>query len=220
MKFACVVAAMSALVTPAVCAARTVQPWPDLLVSAPVAGGLLVSGEVVGRVADDSRTSQIETRAQFGHVFSKKITAWVGWVHIANYNPHAPNGREEQLVEQLNWTIGATGPLRLLTRTRLEQRFIRGVDETGWRWRQQVRAAYALGGKASPSAILWAEPFIALNRTGPQNHTLDQLRFFAGINVPFSHHADLEFGYLNQRIYRANTTIVNDAIPIVLTVRF
>jgi hypothetical protein len=83
-----------------------------------------------------------------------------------------------------------------------------------------VRVTYALGGKTAPSAVLWSELFLSLNRTAAQSHTLDQLRNFVGVAVPLSHHADLEVGYINQRIYRPNTTIVNNAIPVSLTVRF
>lgn len=179
-----------------------------------------MSGQIIGRIADDNRTSQLETRAQIGRVFNKRVTAWVGWVHFANYNPNAANGRENQLVEQLNWNIAASGPLQLSTRTRVEQRFISGVDDTCWRWRQQVRVAYAFGDRKMLSAVVWSEPFIALNRTGGQSHTLDQLRNFIGITMPISSHADIEIGYLNQRIYRPDTVIVNDAIPVSLTLRF
>lgn len=203
-----------------VAAARTAQPWPDILISAPVAKGWLLSGEAIGRVADDSRPSQIETRTQIGHVLSKSVTAWIGWIHIANYNPHAANGREDQVVEQVNWKFRSVGRVLLFTRTRLEQRFIRDMSGTSWRWRQQLRGTYALGSLRAPSAIAWVEPFIALNRTAVQSHTLEQLRSFVGVNVPISPHSDLELGYLNQRIYRANTTIVNDAFPVILTVRF
>jgi hypothetical protein len=205
---------------PGIANAGTIQPWPDVIISAPVAKGWLVSGEIIGRIADNAHPSQIETRAQVGHVFSKRFTGWVGWVHFANYVPRAANGREDQLVEQLNWSVATAGPLRLLTRTRLEQRFVRGIDETSWRWRQQVRVTYALGGKKAPSAVLWSEPFLSLNKTAGQSHALDQLRTFVGISVPISPNVDFECGYLNQRIYRPNTTIVNDAIPIVLMVRF
>jgi hypothetical protein len=213
------VAALAFSLSSTAASAGTIQPWPDVLISAPVAKGWIVSGQTIGRIADDAHPSQIETRAQVGHVLSKKFTGWVGWVHFANYVPNAANGRENQLVEQLNWNVAVVGPLHLLTRTRLEQRSIRGIDETSWRWRQQVRVTYALGGKTAPSAILWSEPFLSLNRTTAQSHTLDLLRTFVGVAVPLSHHADLKIGYLNQRIYRFNTTIVNNAIPVSLTVR-
>jgi hypothetical protein len=200
--------------------AQAVQPWPDILVSAPLTKDWLVSGEVIGRIADDRRTSQLETRIQVGHVFSKSVTVWAGWVHFANYNPSAPNGREDQAVEQLNWNVGSIGRMRFSTRTRMEQRFVRGVDGASFRWRQQVRLAYALGHKGAPSLVLWTEPFVALNRTGAQRHTLDQLRTFVGVSLPISRKADFEIGYLNQRIYRPASEIVNHAIPISLAIRF
>jgi hypothetical protein len=200
--------------------AQSVQPWPDLFVTVRLPNDWTVSGEAIGRVADDSRTSQAETRAQVGRILSKRVTVWLGWVHIANFNPHAANTSEDQVVEQLNWTIGALGPVRLSTRTRLEQRFIEGVGDTSWRWRQQVRVAVPLAPKHAPSFVLWAEPFVALNRTGAQSHTLDQLRSFAGLSFPISERIDWEIGYLNQRLYRRSGTIVNDAVPIVLNLRF
>jgi hypothetical protein len=200
--------------------AQAVQPWPDGTISGPIGGGFLGSGELIGRVADEERASQIEGRLQVGHALSKSVTAWIGWVHVATYVPTGLDTREDQVVEQLNWNIGTAGRFKLSTRTRVEQRFISRVDDTNWRWRQQVRLAVALGGKDRPSAIVWAEPFIALNTTAAQTRTLDQLRIFAGIGLPVSRHLDVEMGYLNQRIYRASGKLVNHAVPIVATLHF
>jgi hypothetical protein len=200
--------------------AQAVQPWPDATISGPIGGGFLGSAELIGRVGDDERTSQIEGRLQVGHALSKSVTAWVGWVHIASYVPSGLDTHEDQVVEQLNWNIGKVGRFKLSTRTRVEQRFISRVDDTNWRWRQQVRLSVALGGKRKPSAILWAEPFIALNSTKAQTRTLDQLRVFAGLGMALSPHIDVEAGYLNQRIYRASGNLVNHAVPIVVTVHF
>jgi hypothetical protein len=199
--------------------AQTIQPWPDVIVSVPATRDVLVSGEVIGRIADDQRTSQLETRVQIGHAFSQKVTAWIGWVHFENYNSATlPRGHENQGVEQINWNIGNAGRIHISTRTRLEQRFITGVDTTSWRWRQQLRAAMPLGAKGAPSAIFWIEPFIALNETASQRRTLDQLRSFAGLSMPIARRVDLEIGYLNQRIYRLQSTVVNNAIPMIITV--
>lgn len=200
--------------------AQAVQPWPDILISAPLGEGWQVSAEGVGRVADDTRPSQAEARLHLGHTLGKDVTAWIGWVHIANYNPDAANTREDQVVEQLNWAIGAIGPVRVSTRTRIEQRFISNVDGVSWRWRQQVRLVMPLAGEHGPGAVLWAEPFIGLNHTSGQTRTLDQLRLFAGVTVPVSPRVDLEFGYLNQRIRHATGTTVNHAIPIMITAHF
>lgn len=208
------------LIIAAPAAAQRVQPWPDLLVTAPITQDWQLSGEVIGRIGDDVRTSQLETRVEIGRTVSKRVTLWAGWVHVASYNPNAPDSHEDQAVEQLNWKVAEIGRARLSGRTRLEQRFVEHVDATSWRLRQQARLSVGLGdGKRSPSAVLWAEPYFALNRTAAQAHTLDQLRSFVGVSVPLSPHADLEIGYLNQRLYKANRTLVNDCVPIVLSIK-
>jgi len=209
-----------AVFLPATAVAQQAQPWPDLYVTKPVAKGWTASGEGIFRVADDRRASQLETRVQIGRQLSKRVTVWAGWVHSNNYIPHAPNTVENQAVEQLNWTVGAVSHLRLLARTRLEQRFISNADDTSWRFRQQIRLVYGFGGPRAPGAVLWTEPFFALNRTTAQHQTLDQLRTFAGLTIPVSSKADVEFGYLNQRIYRANDHLVNHAIPLIVNYRF
>jgi hypothetical protein len=43
---------------------------------------------------------------------------------------------------------------------------VEGQDGTGWRLRQPVRLDVPLGKPGSPQAVLWAEPFVGLNRTG------------------------------------------------------
>lgn len=191
-----------------------------MLVTARVGNGAMLSGEAIARVADGNRMSQVETRLQAGYAITGRLTGWIGWVHFENYNPHAQDAREDQVVEQLNWAIGNIGRVGISTRTRLEQRFLTGVRQTSWRWRQQVRIAVPLGGRRAPAAILWSEPFVGLNRTAGQQRPLDQLRTFAGFVLPVSRNMDVEIGYLNQRIYRPGATIVNDAVPMSISVRF
>jgi hypothetical protein len=120
------------------------------------------------------------------------VTVWAGWVHFANYLPNGRKTFEDQAVEQLNWNVGSLGRLRVLTRTRLEQRFLTNVNETSWRFRPQLRAVLPIGSARGPGAVLWTEPFFGLNRTTGQFHTLDQLRTFAIISVPLSKKADFE----------------------------
>ena len=200
--------------------AQAVQYWPRITVSGPVADGVLATGELNGRAADDSHTSQLVMRFMLGHPIGSHINGWIGWAHSESYLPDAPVRHENNFLEQLNWDIGKVGPMRLSTRTRLEQRFISNTAGTSWRWRQMVRVAFPLGNKRAPSLAIWAEPFIALNETSAQRRTLDQLRIFAGISVPVSPHVDVELGYLNQRIYRAGATVVNDAIPVNVAIHF
>lgn len=211
-------AALLAAATPA--CAQSVQPWPDVLVTKPVGGGWIGSVELVGRVGGDARASQFESRLQIGHALSRSLIASAGWVHFAVFVPGGANTSEDQAVEQLNWLLGSVGRLRVSTRSRLEQRYLSHLPGTNWRFRQQLRAVLPTGGARSAGLVAWSEPFLALNHTPGQRHTLDQLRSFAGVTVPISPALDIETGYLNQRIYRANDTLVNHAIPLVVTYRF
>lgn len=199
--------------------ADPVQPWPTVDLTAPLGGKWSGSVEVVGRIADDrTRPSQIESRFEIGRALNEHVTLWAGYVHIVSYNIGRRDGIEDQAVEQLNWNVGNVGPFRLASRTRLEQRFIVGNDRTAWRMREQLRAMLPIG-HGPVSGVLWAEPFVALNRTAATARTFEQLRSFAGVSFRMSKHADVEFGYLNQRLWRASGNVVNHAVPLVLNVR-
>lgn len=211
---------LATVLLPTAAAAQAVQPWPTLVVNAPLAPKWRMSGELVGRIAGERRPSQLETRLQVARAIGERVAIGGGWVHVVNYRPGAPDTTENQAVEQVNWTAATLGRFHLLSRTRLEQRFIGGVGATSWRFREQVRAAVGMGGARGASVVLWSEPFVALNHTAAQRRTLDQLRTFAGIAVPVSRGAELEIGYLNQRLYRPAGTIVNHAVPLILSYRF
>ena len=219
MRIALPFAVAGALCAAPACA-DPVQPWPTVSVNASLGGKWRGAVEIVGRISDDStRPSQVEARFQIGRTLGEHVTLWAGYVHVVSYNDGRRAGIEDQAVEQLGWNPGRIGPFDLATRTRIEQRFIVGNDRTAWRLRAQLRAALPIG-RSRVSAVLWAEPFVALNRTAATGRTFEQLRAFAGVSVRVSKHADIELGYLNQRLYRPSGNVVNHAIPLVLSMRF
>lgn len=64
---------------------------------------MLASGEMIGRAArSDERPSQWETRLQLGHRLTRRLTGWIGYVHVATYQPGQPAGIEDQAVEQID----------------------------------------------------------------------------------------------------------------------
>ncbi|MEO9133115.1 MAG: DUF2490 domain-containing protein [Sphingomonas sp.] len=199
--------------------AKKAQPWPTLYVSAPLGEGWSISGEAVGRIdRDGTGPSQMEVRLELGHAITPKLVLWAGYVHVVSYPPLGRAGLEDQVVEQLNWKAGSIAGVTFSSRTRLEQRFQRGVSTTNWRVREQVKAAVPLGRHVT--GIVWVEPFLALNQTSGARRRFDQLRSFAGISVPISPHVEIEAGYLNQFLPRASGNIHNDAVPVTLYVRF
>lgn len=199
-------------------AEEKLQPWPSLLVVAPVGSGWQVSGEVIRR---EGRTSafnpQHEYRAQLGHPIADGLVAWAGYVRFDTYPAHIVPAHEDQVIEQLNWAGIAIGRVRLSSRTRLEQRFVHGVHQTAWRIREQLRLTTPLMPRAN--AVTWAEPFVSLNRTPASPRRLDQFRAFAGISVSLSRRLDMEFGYLHQILHRPAGTFVNHALPVSFALR-
>ena len=199
--------------------AKKAQPWPTFNITAPLGKGWSISGEVVGRIdRDGTGPSQLETRLQIGHAITRSVVLWAGYVHVVSYPPLGRAGLEDQAVEQLNWKAGSIAGISFSSRTRLEQRFQRGVGATNWRVREQVKASVPLGRHVA--GIVWVEPFWALNQTSGVRRGFDQLRSFAGISVPLSPHVDIEAGYLNQFLPRASGDIRNDTVPVTLYVRF
>ena len=201
-------------------ATQDTQGWGSVTVSGKVADGVLASGELIGRMTDDAgRLGQIELRAHVGHAISKSVTVWIGYVHVVNYAKTGRDGIEEQFMQQLNWNIGKVLGASLSSRTRLEQRFQRGVDDTAWRFREQVKLAVPLA-RFGPNAVIWVETFVSLNRTSAVRPGIDQVRSFAGLGFKLSKHADLEAGYLNQYLNRPNGDFSNHALSLSLGYKF
>lgn len=211
--------ATAAIPTMACAATTDVQGWGSVTVSGKVTDGILASGEVVNRFADDAqRLGQLELRAHVGHAVSKKVTIWLGYVHLVTYAKTGRDAIEDQSMEQVNWNIGKILGGSLSSRSRLEQRFQRGVSDIAWRIRSQVKLAVPLG-QHGVSGVVWIEPFVSLNRTSAVRPGLDQVRSFAGLGMRLSKHADLEAGYLNQYLDRANGDRSNHALSLSLSYR-
>lgn len=205
---------------PARAAIDDLQAWPGIAISGRIADGLLGTEEITARVTDDvGRLGQLEIRTQLGHPVSKSVTLWVGHVRLITYARAGRDQIEDQAVEQVSWVIGDVFGGTLASRTRLEQRFQRGVGEIAWRAREQLRWVRPLR-KDGPRAVLWIEPFVSLNRTRGVPDGLDQLRSFAGVSVPVGKGVDLEAGYLNQYLNRRPRDQSNHVLSTTLNLRF
>ena len=112
--------------------------------------------------------------------------------------------REHRSFQQVTWTAGRVGPGDLSTRTRLEQRWLSDGNDTGWRLRQMVRYRVPFRATRGGVALLgWVEPFVALNTTDwGARAGFDQVRSFAGLEIPAGGRSTTEIGYLNQTIDR------------------
>lgn len=222
MRWAAFGAALATASLPSTAAAATqdTQGWGNVTVSGKVFDDFLASGELIGRMTDDAgRLGQFELRAHVGHAISTSATVWIGYVHVVNYSANGRDGIEDQFMQQVNWNMGKVLGASLSSRSRLEQRFQHGVDNTAWRFREQAKLSVPLA-KSGPNAVVWVETFVSLNRTSTVRSGIDQVRSFVGLGFKLSKYADLEAGYLNQYLNRPNGDFSNHALSMSLNYRF
>lgn len=153
------------------------------------------------RLTDDAgRLGQILLRPAIGHRFDASASAMIGYVYFENRPLGRTSRYEHRLFEQFSARlVGGPGRLTVISRTRLEQRFVTGFDDIGLRLRQQVRAQVPVSRQVS--AVVWTEPFISFNRTDwGQRPSVDQWRNFVGVAVPLNGQIVLEPGVMHHYI--------------------
>lgn len=194
----------SVAATPAL-AREDAQVWTGFAASGPVAGKFALFGEAQFRFGDDvSRLSQNVLRAGIGWQPSRDVAFYGGYARQTTYRPGAPDTQEDRLWQQASYPLGEHGRLQITGRTRIEQRHVQGAEDWGWRLRQQVKAALPVRRESQIRLVGSMELIFNANDTDwGVDSGLDQLRSFAGINLPLAHGVALEAGYLNQYQRRA-----------------
>jgi hypothetical protein len=179
------------------------QIWLAQFSTFSVGNKWLVFTEAQVRQTDGlERLSQIILRPAVGYQVSDAVSVFAGyaWVHTE------PKGRaantEHRAYQQLSVRLtGGSGKVTVASRTRLEQRFIVGRSDMGWRMRNLVRLDVPLG--KGYSAIVSGEPFVNLDTTTwGQRAGFDQMRGFAGVGIPVARGVALEVGYAGQYVNR------------------
>lgn len=196
------------------------QAWLAGIATGPVQGKLVTWLEVQPRLTDGAgRLGQTILRPAVGVQIDPATQLLLGYAFIESYPDGLPARREHRLWQQaLVRLAGTPGKAVLVSRTRLEQRFPEGSDETGWRLRQFLRGQVWLDERWSLIGI--SEAFVGLNRTEwGQPARLDQVRNFAGFGRPLSKRLTLEAGYLNQRIVRGGPDATNHVLNVNLFYR-
>jgi hypothetical protein len=114
------------------------------------------------------------------------------------------NFDEHRSWQQLLWK-GPLAEFGVQSRTRLEQRWVDGDGEAGWRFRQFVKITRGLGSAERFGLATYDEVFFDLNDTSAGQDTgFTQNRFFVGpyVKVGPKRRLVVELGYLNQFIRR------------------
>ncbi len=156
------------------------------------------------RFTEDSDFNQLLVRPGLGYTFGN-ASLWLGYAYILT-DPAARASFEEHRIWQQLLYSRRVRSLGLQSRTRLEQRFVEGGSDTGWRFREFVKVAHPLGFGGLGLAA-YDEVFFDLNDTDwGADPGLAQNRLFAGLSwkPSASSRLTIELGYLNQFIRNEN----------------
>lgn len=198
------------------------QGWAGLFISGPVKGDVGVWVESQVRVTDDiSRVGQSNLRIGAGWEPSRDFSLYGGYAIVRNTPAKGAASTEHRIWQQAIFAIIDRPAFRVISRTRLEQRWREGQVGTSLRTRQMIRATIPLGKRTAPSLVGSTEMFGELQSTGwGVRSGLDQLRTFGGISVPVRPKTAIEFGYLNQAPLATNRVGPNHIIQATLVARF
>lgn len=197
------------------------QLWLQGVAQGPINGKLITWLEVQPRFSlDPLRTTQFFLRPAIGVQLNPKTSLLFGYMYAESYPEGRPAVQEHRIWQQaLIRLAGTPNKAVLMSRTRLEQRFVVGSDDSAMRLRQFLRGQVWVGDDGW-SLIGVSEAFFGLESTAwGQNIGPEQLRNFVGVGVPLSKRFTLEAGYLNQWIIRPGADSNNNVISVSLFYR-
>lgn len=175
--------------------------WLNATVMGPIDGRLVFFAEVQPRVVEGaSRLGHVLLRPAIGWRFSKAVTVYQGYARVIEPLEGRPDRAEDRLFQQLTWNVGTFGRLEVQSRTRLEQRWRSDAGGISLRAREMIRLEYPLApGERRLAALGWVEGFVGLKSARWGGVTgFDQVRTFAGFEIPLPGKSTIEAGYLNQ----------------------
>lgn len=199
------------------------QIWTTVNLNTAITDRISTNLELQARFTEDASVyGQQFVRPSVTYQLNDVFSLTAGYVHVLTNTSKNISFRENRPWQQVGYHLfkneyGTT----LDGRTRLEQRFIEGGDDTGWRIRQQLRFETPLQEKGRVKLLLWNETFYSFNDTDwGQRDDLDQIRNFIGVTLPVFAKTSLDAGYLNQAIFRTGEDRMNHALATTLTIRF
>ena len=157
--------------------------------------------EVNPRFGDNvSEIDQLLLRPALGYQLSQSFSIWQGYAWVTNYEPRFRD--EHRLYQQLSFRH-AWSHVRISSRTRFEERFIRDARGTALRAREMIRVDIPFGFSKRWGLVFYDEVFVNLNtlQGGPESG-FDQNRFFVGLNHRWTNVLTMDLGYQNQAINR------------------
>ena len=147
-------------------------------------------------------------------------TASLGYAYV-HTDPLGPGqSAEHRIWQQLSYRLAGDNRSAILTgRSRLEQRWIEGAPDMGWRYRQQLRLTAPVSNKVR--AVAWSEIFLSLDNTSwGQKSGVDRWRNALGITVPINRSMTIEPSYINHWVSRPGRDRIHHIANVAITASF
>lgn len=160
-------------------------------------------------------------RAGVSYQMTPKTSIGLGFDHVVNHPAGKEANDENRLWQQIAYKFDPILGVNLSSRTRLEQRWREGGDDTAYRFRQMIRATMPLIVNPKLSIVAYDELFINLNNTDWNvSRGNDQNRAFLGANWAFTPSTSIEMGYINQYVNTRNIDRMNHILATTLRLNF
>jgi hypothetical protein len=171
--------------------------------------------EAQPRFGDDaSQVNQLLLRTAVGYKFADHWSIWQGYAWTPDIEPKFKT--ENRIYQQLLYNQKFPA-IKLMSRTRLEERWIKDVPGTAVRFRTLLRGQVPLADQGRWGFVIQDEIFFNLNSpTNGPDGGLDQNRVFAGINRSINDHLNVDAGYQLQTVNTNDSGIFNDKNSILL----
>ena len=191
-------------------AADDVQLWASAVTQGPIGASWAVRPtaatvrplavvEVQQRLTQDlSRPTLSLARFGIGARLAQDVSAFAGYHFQHAYPVGRTATTEHRLWQQLAFPVHAD-PGRVLVgvRLRLEQRWIAGADDMGWRARAMLRIQVPMASVGNAVPVIWSEALLPLDDTDwGQRRSARQFRHFVGAALPLDRRFGVEAGYM------------------------
>lgn len=153
------------------------------------------------RYQPDGDLDTIEIRPGVKYKLNDRFDLSGGYLYASSRRP-GPDQREHRLWQQLGYDLFDAGKLEVSGRTRIEQRWREGEDDTAWRLRQRIGLTHPVPG-TELELHLNSEAFFVLNDTGWTRSGFQENRARATVEWEMKNGVEWSVGYLNQ--YRNGT---------------
>jgi hypothetical protein len=189
--------------------------WAPVYMTVPLSTSFLGYMEVNPRFGDDvSNLDQLLLRPAIGYKLNDHWSVWQGYAWVGSFEPNFI--KEDRLFQQLiykeTFSFG-----KILSRSRLEERFIDHTEGTGFRARTMLRVDVPLPDIPDWGFVTYDEIFFNLNgiRGGPEGG-FDQNRFFIGLNYKFMKEFNMDAGYQMQLLNNRTSQLANQMNNMIL----